>query len=85
MTKRHVTMARQIQNAAMLALKEMGSDMVNPKNFAAIVKLATELERQSLTAEVATEAGEAGIKATEAKEDDPLTAALKEEADRGIF
>lgn len=53
MTKRHVTMAQQIQNAAMLALKEMGSDMVNPKNFAAIVKLATELERQNLEAEVA--------------------------------
>lgn len=53
MTKRHVKMAQQIQNAAMLALKEMGSDMVNPKNFAAIVKLATELERQNLEAEVA--------------------------------
>ena len=52
MTKRHVTMAQQIQNAAMLALKEMGSDMVNPKNFAAIVKLATELERQNLEAQV---------------------------------
>ena len=52
MTKRHVTMAQQIQNAAMLALKELGSDMVNPKNFAAIVKLATELERQNLEAQV---------------------------------
>ena len=47
MTKRHVTMAQQIQNAAMLALKELGSNMVNPKNFAA------ELERQNLEAEVA--------------------------------
>ena len=53
MTRRHVTMAQQIQNAAMRALKELGSDMVNPKNFAAIVKLATELERQNLEAEVA--------------------------------
>lgn len=52
MTKRHVTMAQQIQNAAMLALKEMGSNMVNPKNFAAIVKLATDLERSSLVSEV---------------------------------
>ena len=52
MAKRHVTMAQQIQNAAMLALKELGSDMVNPKNFAAIVKLATELERQNLEAQV---------------------------------
>ena len=49
MTKRHVTMAQQIQNAAMRALKELGS---NPKNFAAIVKLATELERQNLEAQV---------------------------------
>lgn len=53
MTRRHITMAQQIQNAAMLALKELGSDMVNPKNFAAIVKLATELERQNLEAEAA--------------------------------
>ena len=53
MTKRHVTMAQQIQSAAMLALKKMGSDMVNPKNFAAVVKLAVELERQNLEAEVA--------------------------------
>lgn len=52
MTKRHVTMAQQIQNAAMRALQELGSDMVNPKNFAAIVKLATELERQNLEAQV---------------------------------
>lgn len=52
MTKRHVTMAQQIQNAAMLALKELGSDMVNPKNFAAIVKLATELERSCRLDEV---------------------------------
>ena len=52
MTRRHIKMAQQIQNAAMLALKEMGSGMVNPKNFAAIVKLATELERQNMEAKV---------------------------------
>lgn len=57
MTKRHVTMAQRIQNAAMLALKELGSDMINPKNFAAIVKLATELERQNREAEVAAYGG----------------------------
>ena len=85
MNKRHANIALQLQTAALNALKELGCNMITPKNFAAVVKLATELERQSLTAEVATEAGEAGIKATEAKEDDPLTVALKEEADRGIF
>lgn len=53
MTKRHITIAQQIQNAAMLALKEMGSNMVNPKNFVAMIKLATELERQNLEAEAA--------------------------------
>ena len=52
MTKRHVTKAQQNKNAAMRALKELGRDMVNPKNFAAIVKLATELERQNLEAQV---------------------------------
>lgn len=35
----------------MQALQELGTDMVNPKNFASIVKLSTDLERQSLTAE----------------------------------
>ena len=51
--KGKATIANQILNPAMLYLKELGSDMVNPKNFAAIVKLATELERQNLEAEVA--------------------------------
>lgn len=51
MARRHITMAQQIQSAAMQALKKQGSDMVNPKNFAAIVKLATELERKTLEAE----------------------------------
>lgn len=53
MTQRHILMAQQIQNAAMLALKEMGSDMVTPKNFAAVIKLSTELERQNREAEAA--------------------------------
>ena len=48
MNARHEKMAVVIQGAAMEALKKIGSDMVTPKNFAAIVRLATELERKSL-------------------------------------
>lgn len=51
MNQRHAKMASAIQATAMQALQEMGTSMVDPKNFAAIVKLATDLERQSLTAE----------------------------------
>lgn len=51
MNQRHAKMASAIQATAMQALQELGTDMVNPKNFASIVKLATDLERQSLTAE----------------------------------
>lgn len=76
MTKRHVKMAQQIQNAAMLALKEMGSDMVNPKNFAAIVKLATELERQNLEAEVAAVSED--ISSTQADGPSTLAEAINE-------
>lgn len=71
MTRRHITMAQQIQNAAMLALKEMGSDMVTPKNFAAILKFATELERQNLEAEVIAATEEIG----KSQEDGPNTLA----------
>ena len=71
MTRRHITMAQQIQNAAMLALKEMGSDMVTPKNFAAILKFATELERQNLEAEVTAVTEEIG----KSQEDGPNTLA----------
>ncbi len=85
MNRRHAIMAQEIQKAAIKSLQELGSHMVNPKNFAAIVKLAAELERQSLTAEAACAVEGTGPQGTEAKEDDPLTAALKEEADRGIF
>ncbi len=54
MTKRHIQIARQIQSAAIGALKKYGPDMVNPKNFAAVVKLGTELERQNRQAEAAS-------------------------------
>ena len=53
MNTRHANMACMIQKAAMAALQKWGPDMVTPKNFSAIVKLATELERQSRTASAA--------------------------------
>lgn len=64
MTRRHISIAQQIQGAAMQALKEMGSNMVNPKNFAAVVKFATDLERSSVIAE-AEALGAAGREASE--------------------
>ena len=76
MNKRHANMAQQMQKAAMKALKEMGSNMVNPKNIAAIVKLATELERQSLEAQAA-DLGRDDAGSLE-QEDDPITQSLKE-------
>lgn len=82
MNKRHVTMAQEIQKAAMQALKEMGSDMVNPKNFAAIVKLGTELERQSLEAQAAAYRND--TQDTE-REDDPITRSLKEAKQDGLL
>lgn len=54
MTRRHILLARQMQGAAVGALKKYGPDMVNPKNFAAIVKLGTELERCNREAEAAS-------------------------------
>lgn len=54
MNARHEKMALAIQGAAMEALKKMKSDMITPKNFAAIVRLATELERKSLVENVET-------------------------------
>lgn len=57
MARRHIQIARQIQNAAIQALKELGSGMVNPKNFAAVVRLATDLERQNCEAEASVYSG----------------------------
>lgn len=54
MTRRHIQIAQQMQSAAVGALKKYGRDMVNPKNFAAVVKLSTELERQNREAEAAS-------------------------------
>jgi len=81
MNQRHVKMASAIQATAMQALQEMGTSMVNPKNFASVVKLATDLERQSLTAEVA----ENTPSAQDQREDDPLTKSLKEEFGDGVL
>ena len=81
MNQRHAKMASAIQATAMQALQEMGTSMVNPKNFASVVKLATDLERQSLTAEVA----ENMPSAQDQREDDPLTKSLKEEFGDGVL
>ncbi len=81
MNQRHAKMASAIQATAMQALQEMGTSMVNPKNFASVVKLATDLERQSLTAEVA----ENTPSAQDQREDDPLTKSLKEEFGDGVL
>lgn len=53
MTRRHVTAAKAIQGVALEALKNKGDAMINPQNFAAVLKFAMELERQSRMAEVA--------------------------------
>ena len=81
MNQRHAKMASAIQATAMQALQEMGTSMVKPKNFASVVKLATDLERQSLTAEVA----ENTPSAQDQREDDPLTKSLKEEFGDGVL
>lgn len=81
MNRRHAKMAAAIQGTAMQALQERGADMVNPNNFAAIVKLAAELERQSLTAELS----EHDPSGPDQREDDPITASLKEDIDRGLL
>ncbi len=81
MNRRHAQMAAAIQGTAMQALQERGADMVNPNNFAAIVKLAAELERQSLTAELS----EHDPSGPDQREDDPLTKSLKEEFGDGVL
>lgn len=81
MNRRHAKMAAAIQGTALQALRELGTKMVNPKNFASIVKLSTDLERQSLTAEVA----ENTPSAQDQREDDPLTKSLKEEFGDGVL
>lgn len=82
MNKRHANMALQMQTAAMQALKELGSDMVNPKNFAAIMRLATDLERQSLEDQAAAYRND--TQDTE-REDDPITRSLKEAQQNGTI
>lgn len=83
MNRRHITMARALQGAAAKALKDRGDAIVTGKNIAAIVKLATDLERQSMEAEANAAMNSEELR--EQAEDDPLTAALKEEMDNGLF
>lgn len=52
MNRRHITMARALQGAAAQALKDRGAAIITDKNLAAVVKLATDLERSSQTYEV---------------------------------
>ncbi len=52
MNKRHIQMAVKLQDAAMQALTDKGSEIITEKNLASIVKLATDLERGSREAEV---------------------------------
>ena len=86
MNRQHIALAQQIQSTAMQALQELGSNMVNPKNFAAVVKLATDLERQGMTAEMkmTAEMDEAGGGGPQ-REDDPLTRSIKEALADGIL
>lgn len=83
MNRRHITMARALQGAAAKALKDRGDAIVTGKNIAAIVKLATDLERQSREAEAKAAMNSEELR--EQAEDDPLTAALKEDMDNGLF
>ena len=83
MNQRHISMAQQIQDAVLQALIDLGSDIVTPQNFAAVVKLSTDLERQSMEAEAKETISSEELR--EQAEDDPLTAALKEDMDSGLF
>lgn len=83
MNQRHISMAQQIQDAVLQALIDLGSDIVTPQNFAAVVKLSTDLERQSMEAEAKETISSEELR--KQAEDDPLTAALKEDMDSGLF
>lgn len=83
MNQRHISMAQQIQDAVLQALIDLGSDIVTPQNFSAVVKLSTDLERQSMEAEAKETISSEELR--EQAEDDPLTAALKEDMDSGLF
>lgn len=83
MNQRHISMAQQIQGAVLQALIDLGSDIVTPQNFAAVVKLSTDLERQRMEAEAKETISSEELR--EQAEDDPLTAALKEDMDSGLF
>lgn len=54
MNRRHIKVARALQGAAAQALKDRGDKIITDKNLAAVVKLATDLERSSRMYEVDT-------------------------------
>lgn len=54
MNQQHIQLARALQGAAAKALKDRGAAIITDKNLAAVVKLATDLERSSRIAEVDT-------------------------------
>lgn len=55
MNKRHIDAAVLMQGAVLRALQKRGDKLITDKNVAAVLKLATELERTSRIAEVAAE------------------------------
>lgn len=83
MNQRHIDMARALQGAVAKALKDRGATIITDKNLAAIAKLGTDLERSCRVYEA--EAAMNSEEHREQAEDDPLTAALKEDMDNGLF
>ena len=51
---------RSLQATALQAIQESGADIIDQKNLAPILKLATALERESREAEVAALGGSVG-------------------------
>lgn len=52
MNRRHIQLASTLQATALQAIQEAGADIIDQKNLAPILKLATALERESREAEV---------------------------------
>lgn len=52
MNRRHIQLASTLQATALQAIQESGADIIDQKNLAPILKLATALERESREAEV---------------------------------
>lgn len=83
MNQRHIDMARALQGAVAKALKDRGATIITDKNLAAIAKLGTDLERSCRVYEAKAAMNSEELR--EQAEDDPLTAALKEDMDNGLF